>query len=245
MFNIARRAFCAFLGILLPVASYGALITQAPTGPALTQVDFAGRPAAEIALGPVAFTASDGTQVQFIATNSFGAAGFNAPLYGLGDNGIWTNTAIWTPTGISFAWVNGGDQGGIGSTMRFDFLSGPVSTVGGLLNYILDVGNPYSDPTLFAIKALDQNGSVLEVFHLEDAAPIRTPGLANAVAFRGISRNAADIYAFEIQGAGAIESLQFSSSPASVPEPGTAFLVMSAVIAFSSLRRARKPEELS
>jgi hypothetical protein len=129
--------------------------------------------------------------------------------------------------------------------MRFDFLSGPVSSVGGLINYVLDLGNPYSDPAVFAIKALDKNGSVLEAFHLEDAAPIRTTGLANAAAFRGISRDAADIFAFEIQGAGAVESLQFSSLPASVPEPGTAFLVMSAVIAFSGLRRVSKPQELN
>lgn len=241
--NFTYRTLGALLCALFPVISHGALITQAPAGLPLAQIDFADRPAAENTMGPVSFTASDGTRVQFSATNSFGAAGFNAPLYGLGDNGIWSNSAtIWNSTGMSFAWVNGGERGGIGSTMRFSFLSGPVSAVGGLLNYVLATNNPYNDPALFAIKALDQNGAVLESFRLEESAPIRTGGMANAGAFRGISRDAADIYAFEIQGAGVIGSLLFSSSPASVPEPGTPLLLMSGLLACFSLRRIGKTQ---
>lgn len=236
MFNRKLRACGVFLGALLPLAAQAGLITQAPGNPDRANVSFANHPDQEITLGPVGLTASDGTEVRYSATNSDGLAGFSADIFTLGNNGAWRND------GYTYAWVNGGERGGIGSTLRFNFLSGPVASVGGVINYVLDVNDPNFDPALFAIKALAQDGSVLEVFHLENLAPIRTSGLINAGAFRGIGRNAADIYAFEIQGGGVLQSLEFSATvaPLAIPEPATALLLLSGLAAWSTTRRRNK-----
>lgn len=206
------RNFAKLASILAGVgygsAACAALISSAPQQ-ASTVVDFQAYPTEVVTLGPASLASSNGSPLEFTATNDNASAGFSTPTYGLGSNGNWTSAAG------AFAWVDGGAYGASGSTMTFKFLTGPVSFVGGVMNYILQANFPFADASLFAIKALDANGAVIEQYRLEDAAPIRTPNADNVGAFRGIQRDTADIYAFEIQGAGVIRDLQFSSP---VPE---------------------------
>jgi hypothetical protein len=201
------------LAIALVPAIASATFTTQPTQGAKS-ITFDEHPNQEVTLGPVTLTADSGSLVSFTATNQFGSAGFSGVGYGLGDNGAWLNGAY------SFAWVNGSEDGGYSSGMTFTFMSAPVSFVGGLMNYIPGEG-VYHDARAVSIIALDSNGGIIESYGLEEAAPIRTPGQLNAGEFRGISRSAADIYAFRIQGAAVVRSIAFSSSTSPVPEPTT------------------------
>lgn len=228
-----HRATCAIFLSTVALAAQASLVTQPTVSGNLATVNFDEHPVQEMSLGPVSLMASDGAELKFTATQEFGAAGFSALMYGFGDNGLWKGSDH------SFVWANGDTHGGAGTSLRFEFLSAPVSSVGGFLNYVVTAGNSYYDPAVFAIKALDQFGTVLEIYHLEDSAPIRTPGTLNASEFRGIVRDSADIYAFEIQGAGAIASLLISSTAQAVPEPESALLAFSGLAAFAALGRRR------
>ena len=214
-------------------AVMAALVTTEPQSSSM--VDFQAYPTEVVTLGPISLASSTGEEVQFTATNAYESAGFSTPTYGLGGNGNWTSVAG------TFAWVDGGPSGASGSTMTFTFLSGPVSFVGGVMNYIPQVNLPFVNSSLFSIKALDAQGSILEQYSLEDAAPIRTPNSNNVGAFRGIQRGTADIYAFEIQGAGVIRNLQFRSP---IPEASTSSLFALGLLSLIlASRRARiEPE---
>jgi hypothetical protein len=220
----------------LALPARGAILTESlldPTPvPGAASLTFASHAVEEFTLGPVALTASDGTSVTYQATNPYGDAGFSAFTFGLGENGMWSTTyAAASPSpGFSYAFVSGDYQGGLLSTLRVTF-SHPMSSVGGLLNYAFpNPFDPFYDPRVFAIRAIGGDGSILEQYVLEDAAPIRTPGATNAGAFRGISRSQADIYAFEIRGSGVIHDLEF------VPEPGLGSLGLVGLVLAASRR---------
>lgn len=208
-----------------PMLARAALVT-APESGGSARLGFDAHPTQEITFGPVTLTASDGRDVVFTAVDNFGAAGFSSDIYGLGNNGQWRNVDR------SFAWVNGGAGGGADSSMLFTFADGPVSSVGGFMNYVPSSStNPYYYASDFVLSALGRDGSVLERYALADDAPIVTTATNNAGAYRGIARSSADIYAFEIQGAGVIGYLDLAPL-AAVPEPSTGALLLAGLAAF-------------
>jgi len=122
----------------------------------------------------------------------------------IGGNGEWTTDRD--------GYVSSNSRGG---SITFWFNNGPVSAVGGLMNYYWNVD---LDPVL--IQALDSGGAVLESYDLETVAPINTPGGLDEGAFRGIARASADIGAFRFTGNFTLlDDLTF------VPEPGTLALL--------------------
>lgn len=162
-------------------------------------------------VGPVLFRGSGGSWIRFTAQNSDDSAGFSAYEYGLGTNSIWTNR--WNPhiPGYSYAWVNPSSTRKL-SKLRFTFLSGPVASVSGFVNYVRG-SEPNTGVTPFIIRALSASGEVLEEHLIDTVAPIVTTGVANAGEFRGIVRPSADIHAFELEGASVIRGFTFSAQP--------------------------------
>jgi hypothetical protein len=122
--------------------------------------------------------------------------------YYLGPNGHWS------PNRVGFLGVGGGNGSIV--TARIEFSSGPVSSVGGLMNY-----SPHFPSVI--LKALDKNLSIMEQYELSAQAPISTPSQLDAGAFRGIMRSTDDIFAIEITASFAvIDDIRFSRI---IPEP--------------------------
>lgn len=223
----AIRLASLFVALFQLSVANASLITSAGDISGSTAVvSFDDHPVQEITLGPVQLAASNGDGVLFTATNSFEVAGFSAMLYGLGRNGTWDFNR-------TFAWVNPGDV----ATMRFAFLGGPVSAFGAFLNYCFSYADTAAGCGTGAVylRALDAAFNVIEEYRIDLAAPIDTPDLVNDGAFRGISRAAADIYAFEMSGAGVLDDLTFTSSRTSVPEPSAAFLLVLGLVVLGSI----------
>jgi hypothetical protein len=111
--------------------------------------------------------------------------------HGLGLNGTWTRSGM----------LNNAHLDGF-ATITFN--DGPVSGVGGFVNYAPDFGD-------YTIAALDSDGKVLESYNIVQDAPISTPGGLDAGVFRGIQRAKNDIYAFRLSFAfNVIDDLAFS-----------------------------------
>jgi hypothetical protein len=141
--------------------------------------------------------------------------------YYLGSNGHWG------PDRDGFVGVGGGD--GTRGVMRFEFADGPVSFVGGVLNY-----SPDAMWLPVFISALDERRAVLERHAIDVEAPIDTNALMDAGEFRGISRPQNDIFAFEISAPFAVvDDLRFFR----IPEPHTGAL---AVVGGMTMRRRRR-----
>jgi len=229
-----NRTFRTLLAVsaLLPIAAHAALVVDAPAA-AGVQLHFDAHPTQEVTLGPVSLTASNGSQVVFTAATNGGAAGFTGDLYGLSTNGIWNNTR-------TYAWQNGDLDGGRTATMTFTFAA-PVSAVGGFMNYVPSFADsPYYTDSDFVLMALGRDGTVLEEYALADVAPIVTPNGFNAGEYRGISRGTADIYAFEIQGAGVVQYLDLAPA-AAVPESSNIAMLLAGLgLLGVALRRRRR-----
>lgn len=139
--------------------------------------------------------------------------------HGLGANGSWTRSG---------ALNNDSAQG----MMTFTFNDGPVSGVGGFVNYAPGFGT-------YIIEALGAGGIVLESYDIAAVAPISTPAAVNDGAFRGILRGTNDIVAFRLSfGFNVIDDLAFTRADAAVPEPATLFL-MGGGMAVAALRRRK------
>ena len=219
MLRLLARVFIVFISSY-GLAANATLITSASDiGGTPTVIDFSDHPAQEITLGPTQLGNLVGQNVIFTATNSFDVAGFSAALYGLGANGTWDSNTR------SFAWVNPGAV----ATMRFSFLDAPVSSVGAFMNYCTNL--PFSGPGCgtdgVLLSALDSSLAPLESYRLDTSAPINTPDERDAGAFRGISRSTADIFAFELSGAGVLDDLTFfrAATQGQVPEPSSLALL--------------------
>lgn len=226
--TVAVAAVCAGAMVsaeAIPVTS------QAALGGPLTVIDFSQFDIGDytFGVGPTQVGGLVGEDVTFTATSAFG--GFGGGGYGLGGNGNWSDAS--GPGGRDgYAFTNVGD-----GSITFSFNSGPVSAVGGFINYAPGSG---SEPV--TLEALGLGGIVLELFNLTNDAPISTPGATDDGAFRGIVRATADIVAFRLSNQFVlIDDLSFVSGPrTAVPEPATtALLGLGLLGAGIARRRAR------
>ena len=151
-----------------------------------------------------------GMNVAFSSTNLNGSLLGSGP-YSFNDNGNWDDS-------LNLAGVDVDQFGNDQYTMTFRFGDGPVSVVGGLVNYAVLPDNGFSDVIL---SALASDGSILESYDLTQLDPISTRNQVNVGGFRGIRRSSADIAAFTLSNSAvAITDLTFSSAIAT-PELAT------------------------
>ncbi len=172
--------------------------------------------------GPVTFAIGD---VIATYTSSYYSSviGYDG-IYGLGDNNYWVGRG-------GYAGVNTSSD-----TLRFTF-DKAVAAVGGFVNY---------SPSRFGdavLRIFGAGNTLLETFNLTTDAPVSTPLEVNGGAFRGFTRENADIFAFEVSGAFAvIDDLTISgisNTPATVPLPASMPLLASTVGGLALLRRRR------
>ncbi|HEY6011079.1 MAG TPA: PEP-CTERM sorting domain-containing protein [Nitrospirota bacterium] len=209
-----KHIFLVLAVLLLPVPGvHAALMTSAPAGTTyeLTTISGNWANAPSVVAGGFSVDATPGNNVWY--GDSF---------YNFASNGYWS----------SFAWV-GGDCWYGDCTATID-LDGAYSSVGGFMNYSTSGVNPYeNNPIITAIGA--DGATILESYDLS-MAPIITPAGINDGAFRGISRDTADIWFFRISGSYlAMHDLTLAS--ASVPEPATLSLAGMGFAALALLRR--------
>lgn len=121
--------------------------------------------------------------------------------YGLAANGHWD--------GVGGTYAGTDDNGLYFFGLRFSF-SQPVYSVGAWMNYA-EIGSGVA-----LLRALDVNGSLIAQYDLRTLAPIATPTLWNAGAFRGIESTTA-IYGFELAGSYLVTRDLFISE--TVPQP--------------------------
>jgi len=155
--------------------------------------------------GPVALPGMVFTS-QVVNSNSGLGSVLGQGSYGLGANGFYDNRPVYA--GLD----------GPSGFMRFALTGGPVSSFGAYLNYA-----PGSGPNP-VIRVLDSASNVLESWDLAVDAPISTPNALNAFLFRGIERDAADIYAIEFGNSYILATGTPNGEP-QVPEPGSLALL--------------------
>lgn len=174
--------------------------------------------------------------IQFTSSNTNGTDGAYISAgytYSFSGNGLW---GVNIPLASMYASHSSNPSNG---SMTFTFAN-PVSAVGAFMNYIPNLGGPYS----VVLAALGQDLiTPLESWDLviSPGAAITTTGLADAGAFRGIGRLTADIYAFRLTVANsdlALTDLRDNGSP--VPLPGSVWLLGSGFLALFGLRRQFK-----
>lgn len=203
--------------------SHAALITASPGG---TVVDFS-------QFGP-GFTSGGaatevgglvGESVTWSSTHSRALIG--SASYGIRENGVWDsgrNGFVGLDTALDS-----------GFYMRFDFNDGPVSVVGGFVNYCIsgDGHSTCAPRQEYIIDVLGVGDVVLESYTITTDAPISTPGVLNGGAFRGISRPTNDIIAFRTFNAiNVLDDLEFARGVSAVPEPFADFTIEKAKVKF-------------
>ncbi|MEM7224072.1 MAG: PEP-CTERM sorting domain-containing protein [Pseudomonadota bacterium] len=220
------------LGVGLPGSAQAALITSNTlTNP--TTIDFSqfvAAPQSDLA-GPVQVGQLVGEDVDVTGSPNTGLF-LMAGGWGFLSNGSWD-------VGINgFVGANDARPG----SLFFAFNDGPVSGVGGFMNYCPDSGcNPSTgQPADLVIFALDNAMQILEAYNITAVADISTPGAANAGGFRGIERATNDIHFFQVFGSvPGVASLSFSRIQNDIPEPAslTLFLVALGGLGFLARRR--------
>ena len=164
-------------------------------------------------------------------SEGFGAEG-NWPYFRTNESRIF-DYGTWGPERNGYAFLNGSS-----GHLRFRF-SEPVTKVGAFLNTITPLGPQHN----MLLVALAQNGSVLETLDITANLPF-DPILERDGGFRGIARNTADLWTFEVRNrfAGidnlAVEGLGLGGPiPAPVPLPATAALLLAALAALGYMRQ--------
>lgn len=213
-------------GILQPAHAQTVLLTDAGAIASPSVIDFNSVTPLFGANGPAQIGTSVGRNITWEAQSNQGYLGY-AGNWAHQENGSWNSDKT------GFTGINSGVHG-----ITFRFLDGPVSAVGGFMNYSNNGDNWGDDPT---IEVLGAGDVVLGSYNLATFAPISTPSAINAGAFRGISRASADIHAFRIKNDFIVlDDLTFTGAPASaVPEPGSVLLFLPALGVMAFLRRRR------
>lgn len=167
--------------------------------------------------GPDLFTASNGDSIRFDSTNPGSVINYSGG-YGFNSNGSWNLTMAGLNSGSGF--------------MDFTFIDGPVSAVGGFLNWAPGTNNPNE----MYIAALDGAGNVLETYGLN----FSTGGGTNTGSDYFIKRSTADIATLRLGDSYVgIANFTFDDAPgmAAVPGPLPLFGVAAA---FGYSRKLRK-----
>lgn len=149
--------------------------------------------------GPIAIGSSVGEDLNVSGNPNSGIYVNHTSNWGLVGNGNWNGLPLI-----------GADDASPGSLI-FSFAE-PVSAVGGFMNHAPDQGAD------LIIYAYDANMNLLETYNVTSDAPIVTPGATNEGGFRGIERNASDIYFFEVYGYVQVLST-FTFTRGVAPEP--------------------------
>jgi len=129
--------------------------------------------------------------------------------------------------------------------MDFRLTGGPVAQFGAWVNYMGGLQFDGEDGNVAPfIAALGASGEVLESWDLSRRGSISTPDGFNQFAFRGISRDSADIYGLRlgnafIVAAGSADGGLPAAPVAPVPEPSTYALMLAGlgVVAWQARRR--------
>jgi len=159
-------------------------------------------------------------------TDSDGAYLWNSD-WGLRDNGFWNSDR----NGYA-AYLIGAPTGSI----VFSFNDSPVSAVGAFINDAPENNAPQKGA--FIISAYNADMNLLESYNLWDLAPIKTPDMLNAGAFRGIAFETSLISHFSITGYIPVaDDLAFTTTP--IPEPATIFLLGAGLAGLVGLGRKK------
>jgi hypothetical protein len=220
---------CLLLVVFLASRAQATFVTSAAAFGSPTQIidfsQFSGP--SSFGPGPVQVGGLVGANVVWSSSNSTtqGGAVIGDSLYNIIPNGSW----------------NSGRVGFVGlnvttGTMLLKFNGPPVGEVGAFLNYSAGSG-----PDVI-ISALASDGSVLESYDVNTLAPISTPGMLNAGAFRGITRPTADIFGFQVANSAVVlDNLTFGASS---PEPSSVMLFSVGLLALASAYRRGKRRQV-
>lgn len=198
--NALQLTLCSIAAsIPLNISHAHALLVTTTSGfsnPIVT-TNFDPIPANTFSSGPLTFLTSNGDEVRFTSTHSSVINYSNG--YGFAANGGWTAPLLMA--GLD-------DPDGY---MDFTFLGGPVSAVGGFLNWV-----PGESAGDMYIEALDGLGNVLESYDLN----FLTDGTTNSGAFYYIQRNIAEITTLRLGDSFVgIAEFTYDKAPADVPAP--------------------------
>lgn len=218
---LASAALIAASGL-----SHATLVTSINGGTVVDFSQFNG--AFQFGMGPVEVGGLVGESISFSSSSANAVIGNGS--YGLGGNGSWDNGRNGY-TGLN-------NTSAPGDWTQFLFNNGPVSSVGGFVNYCIIDGASQCDPAQsFIIEALGIGNVVLETYNISLLSPIITPGALNDGAFYGISRASADIYAFRLYNAvHVLDDLTFSRA-ADIPAPTTALILLLGLACLFGSRR--------
>jgi len=178
--------------------------------------------------GPVEVGGLVGESISFSSSSTNAVIGNSG--YGLGNNGSWDSGRN--------GYIGLNNTSAPGEWTQFVFHGGPVSSVGGFVNYCILGDAGQCDPAQeFIIQALGLGDVVLETYNISLLSPILTPGALNDGTFFGISRASADIYTFRLYNAvHVLDDLTFTRSNA-VPAPAALLLLLGGAAMLLGIRR--------
>jgi hypothetical protein len=205
------------------------LITMSPGG--TTVVDFSQFSGLfAYGPGPVQVGGLVGEDIVFSSTS--GGAVIGSDGYGLGENGYWDSGRV--------GYVGLNNTYSAGDYVEFQFNSGPVSTVGGFVNYAICEDSQCYPAQSYEIAVFGVGNVLLESYNVSTLAPISTPGQIDAGAFRGITRPSDDIVALRLYNAvNVIDDLEFARQTSPVPEP-TSLALFGLGLGVTGLLRRRR-----